>query len=489
MTSLDPRTPLLVGAGQFIQRPDNPSDALEPVAMMRESLVAAAADAGAPGLLDRITDTWAVKGAWPYPDPGALLRDEFGNDSRTGLSADGGNTPQSLVNKACLRIMAGQADVVAIVGAEGIWSRRRARRSGDRIPYTEQESGSPEELGPDLSMSLKVELQRGFEAPINFYPTFESAFRAQRGESIEEHRQRVARLWATFNEVAVANPYGWLRTPMTAEEIASPDNGNRMVGFPYTRAMNSNWDLDLGAGLILCSVEAAEAAGVPRDRWLFPHAGTDGHDTMAVSHRENLHSSPAIRVAGAKVMELAGVGPDSFDHVDLYSCFPSAVQISATELGLGLERQLTVTGGLTFAGGPLNNYVTHSIATMAGLLRDEPGTVGLCSANGGYLTKHAFGIYSTEPPAEGFRHADCQAEIDTHPTVALDDTYVGSGTIEGYTVMHGRDGAEVALAAVRTPNGRQWANSTDPALMAAMVTEEHVGRAVAVTPEYHLEMG
>ena len=84
---------------------------------MRVALEAAADDAGARSLLDRATDTWVVKGAWPYPDPAALLRDEFGNNSRTGISTDGG-TPQSLVNKASLRIQSGEADVVLIVGAE-----------------------------------------------------------------------------------------------------------------------------------------------------------------------------------------------------------------------------------------------------------------------------------------------------------------------------------------------------------------------------------
>lgn len=487
--TLDPNTPVLVGAGQFIQRPENPAEALEPVAMMREALSSAADDAGARQLLDRATHTWVVKGAWPYPDPGALLRDEFGNQSRTGLSYDGGNTPQSLVNKASLRIMAGDADIVLIAGAEGIWSRRRAKRAGERVPYTDQSPTAPDEmLGIDVTMSHKVELERGMAMPINFYPLFESAYRHSRGETIDEHRDRISQLWKGFNDAAVANPYAWLRAPMTADEIRSPDNGNRMVGFPYTRAMNSNWDLDQAAALIVCSVEAAEAAGVPRDRWLFPHSGTDGQDTNYVSNRGELHTSPAIRVAGRRAMELAGVGPDTIDHVDLYSCFPSAVQIGATEMELGLDRPLTQTGGLTFAGGPLNNYVTHSIATMANLLRDEPGTVGLCSANGGYVTKHAFGIYSTTPPSSGFRHQDCQDEIDRFPSVEFDADYIGPATIEAYTVMHGATGPEVALAAVTTPNGRQWANCADAATMDAMITEEHIGREVEISPDFAFEL-
>ena len=484
-SQIDPRTPVLVGAGQFKQRPEVPVEALEPVAMMAEALAAAAQDAGAPGLTSRATHTWVVKGAWPYSDPAALLNERFGATGKTGLSTDGGNTPQSLVNEACQRISAGEADIVLIAGAEGIWSRRRARRADQRIPYTDQTGVLPDEyLGKDVVMNNKVEAERGLRDPICLYPVFESAFRASRGESMDGHRDRVSTMWEKFNQAAVANPYAWVRTPMTAEEIRNPSPSNRLVGFPYTKSMNSNWDLDLAAALIVCSAEAAAAAGVPADRWVFPHAGTDGRDTDFVSNRGDLHSSPAIRVAGRRSMELAGVDVDDIDYVDLYSCFPSAVQISATELGLGLERDLTLTGGLTFAGGPLNNYVTHSIATMANTLRENPGSIGLCSANGGYLTKHAFGIYSTSPPSDGFRHEDCQHEIDQFPSVELDDDYSGDATIEAYTVMHGREALEVALAAVRTPNGRQWARCSDPSLMDEMTQTEFIGTDVVVSDSF-----
>jgi acetyl-CoA C-acetyltransferase len=379
---------------------------------------------------------------------------------------------------------------VLIVGAETIWSRRRVRRAGGEYRTTVQTGVEPDELlGAEVAMSSPVEVERGFEAPINFYPTFESAVRADRGESIDEHRSRISRLWHRFNEVAIANPYSWVHEPMTAEQIREPGPGNRMVGFPYTKAMNSNWDLDQAAALVLCSAEAAERHGVARDRWVFPWAGTDGADTYLVSNRWELYESPAIRTAGRRAFELAGVGPDDLAHVDLYSCFPSAVQISAAELGLGTERQLTVTGGLTFAGGPLNNYVTHSIATMAGVLRDDPGSIGLCSANGGYVTKHAFGIYSTTPPAGGFRHEDCQAEIDRFPTRELAADHTGAVVIEAYTVMHGADGPERALFACRLADGRrQWAGSSDPALMAAVMADEHVGRTAQVTPAFDLEL-
>ena len=141
-----------------------------------------------------------------------------------------------------------------------------------------------------------------------------------------------------------------------------------MISWPYTKLMNSNNMVDQGAVIILAAAEKATHLQIPTERWVFPYAGTDSHDTYAIGERAELHRSPAIRIAGQRVLELAGVGIDDIDLIDVYSCFPSAVQVAAAELGLPLAdagRPLTVTGGLTFAGGPWNNYVTHSIATMA----------------------------------------------------------------------------------------------------------------------------
>ena len=486
MSTVDPRTPVIVGAGQFLQRPPEPTDALEPVEMMAEAVRRAAQDAGVAGLAERADAIRVVKGAWPYHDPGRIVAERLGASPRqTALSTDGGNTPQSLVNRSCLEIQAGRLDVVVLVGGEGIWSRRRARRAGETIPYTD-DSASPaaEVLGHELKMSSRLEMERGFEAPINIYPTFENAIRAQRGESIPEHRTRISELWERFNQVAVDNPYAWVRRPMTAEQIRTPGADNRMVGFPYTKAMNSNWDLDQAAALILCSAAAAEAAGVARDRWVFPWAGTDAHDTMLFSERDNFWSSPAIRTAGRVAFELAGRSVDDVAHVDLYSCFPSAVQIAASELGLSQDRQLTLTGGLPFAGGPLNNYVMHSLATMTAVAREHPGDLVLVSANGGFVTKHAIGLYATEPPSRPFRHADVQDEVDRFPSRQVDGDYRGPATIEAYTVMHGAEGPEVALVTALTPGGRRvLATSRDAATMASFMADEPIGRAAEIAPD------
>ena len=228
----------------------------------------------------------------------------------TSVSANGGNTPQSYLNALATRISTGEMSCAVFVGAETIWSRRRQRRAEMAVPFTGQADVEPDErFGADVLMQTDFEQERGMEMPIHFYPLFDSAIRHARGETIDQHRDRLARLWQTFNQKAVENEFAWSRTPMTAAEIRDASPTNRMVGFPYTKAMNSNWDLDQAAAVLLCSAEVAEAAGVPRDKWVFPWAGTDAHDTYAVSNRRDLHSSPAIIEAGKKLFSLAGSWP------------------------------------------------------------------------------------------------------------------------------------------------------------------------------------
>jgi len=223
---------------------------------------------------------------------------------------------------------------------------------------------------------------------------------------------------------------------------------------------------------------------------VFPHSGTDAHDHYFVSEREDLGRSPAMRLAGRKALGLAGVGVDDLAHIDLYSCFPSAVEITAYELGISTDRPLTVTGGLSFAGGPWNNYVMHSIAAMAERLRAEPAAVGLVSANGGFITKHAFGVYSTEPPATPFQHADVQDEVDALPKRELCEEPDGEIAIETWTALHDREGnPETGIVVGRLDDGRRAiGTSQDADVLKALVTEDLAGRRARVAPDGATEL-
>jgi acetyl-CoA C-acetyltransferase len=490
--TLDPRTPVLIGSGQFLHRAASLDDALHPAQLMAEAVRLAAADAGLAGV--PVPESLRVVSllSWRYGNPAWAVARELGiSPAHLAVTTNGGNSPQSLVNLTAGQIQRGELDLAVLTGGESWRSRMRARRQGVELEWPKApDELAPELLGEELVMNHPAEIERKIGMPVQVYPMFETAIRAAAGRSVDEQLRVSSELWARFSQVAATNPYAWIRTALSAEEIRTPGPTNRMIGFPYPKYMNSNNDVDMGAALIVCSVAKAEAMGVPRDRWVFVHSGTDCHEHQFISERDRFDRTPAIELGGALALELAGIGIDDVAIVDLYSCFPSAVQLGAQSLGLSLDRQLTRTGGLSFAGGPWNNYVMHAIATVATELRAAPGERGLVWANGGFATKHAFGVYSTEPPAAGFRHTTPQDRIDALPrrSVVLPGDAAGAATVEAYTVLHDRDGApERAIAACLTPTGgRAWGDSTRPDVLAAMLEGEWVGRATTLTPDGEL---
>ena len=473
------RTPVLVGVAQVLQRGEDLDAAREPLELMVDAVRAAAEDARCPALLARAGAVRVVRGMWRYADPGRVVAERVGcPNAKTALTQYGGNYVQTAVSQTFLDIQRGALDVAIVTGAECGRTWARLSKQGKPTGWSEAPGTPDETIGDDLVLSHAAEVARGIRMPIQMYPIFDVALRAARGESVDAHLRRISELWAGFSAVAAGNPNAWIRERKSAEEIRTPGPENRPVSFPYPMLMNSNSRVDMGAALILTHEELARSLGVPREKWIYPHAATDARDHTFVSERDELHRSPAIRIAGARALELAGVEAKDLAHRDLYSCFPSAVQVSAAELGLDERRPLTVTGGLTFGGGPMNNYVMHGIARMAEVLRGDAGSLGLVTGNGGYLTKHAFCVYSTEPPAQPYRHEDLQPRVDALPRRGVAADHAGPVAIEAYSVMYGDDGSpNVAHAAVRLPDGRRaWGNVTDRETAAAMTREEFCGR-------------
>ncbi len=479
---MNPNTPVIIGIAQILQRDADPATSKEPVDLMVEAVKAAAEDAGNPELLQRIDSMRVVRGIWRYRQPAGYVADKVGSPQAEKVgTCYGGNMVQSTLNATAVDILNGEHELVVLTGAEYGRTQAKAKKAGIALTATETDGPYDRMIGKDEPMSGEAEAARKILAPIQMYPIFENALRYQEGESVEVHQRKISELWSRFSQVASTNPNAWIQDPVDAVDIRTPGSTNRMVSFPYPKLMNSNSAVDMGAAVILCSQKVADELGIAAEKRVYPWVGTDAHDTYTVSERDNLYSSPAIRIAGSRALALAGLDPSELDFVDVYSCFPVAVQVAARELGLSLDRQLTVTGGLTFGGGPLNNYVMHSIARMVEMLRENPGKRGLVTANGGFLTKHAFGVYSTTPPAQDYQHEDVQSEVDATPRREWLVDYEGEVTIESYTVMFAGDQPAVGHAACLTPDGkRTWANTEDADLLAAMQREEFCGRPAKV---------
>lgn len=493
-------TPILVGCGQVTDQTTGFEAAHSPFDLIAEAGRLALADAGASGLA-RSIDTVAMIRLFSESSPRFITKlgtstnppksiaNRLGIDARRHVyTSSGGNMPQLLVNAFAEQIASGEIRAAVIAGGEALRTQNGLEREGRTNCWNEDPGGEPEFVGEMRRPWNDLEDRHRARAATAMYPLLENAIRAFRRSSITDHLESMGRLFARFSRVAADNPLATRREAFSAERLATVDEENRWIGFPYPRLMVSSAYVDQAAALIMTSVGEARRLGIPESKWVYLHGCADGHDHWYVSDRTDLHCSPAIRWGAKKALEMAGTTLDDMQFFDLYSCFPSAVEIGCQEIGLAEDdpRGLTVTGGLAFFGGPGNNYVTHSIAEMMCRVRAQRGSLGLVTAIGNYVTKHSFGIYSTAPVHGAWRRESpsvLQRQLDALPTCPVVEHASGAATIETYTVMHNKAGPDysVLFGRLRQNGARFVANTAaDPKVLADLQQRDSLGRSGTV---------
>jgi acetyl-CoA C-acetyltransferase len=504
---IDPRTPILVGCGQITDTTGAASNERSRVAFCAEAAAAALNDAGAEiggHGLGHMVDAIAVmeffsdispRFASPFgrsSNPPQSVADRLHAHPRQLLySHSGGNMPQYLVNRFAEEIANGETDLALICGAELLRSTQNARKAGQKIDWNEDPGGEPVRIGDPRFGFSEEEGRHELRAAIHFYPLLENAIRGGLGRDVPSHMKAMGRLFERLASVARDNPLATRREGYGADALSTISGDNRWICFPYPRLMNANAIIDQAAAVLMTSVGKAREWGIPPDRWVFLHGCADGTDTWVVSEREKLNASPAIHGCARIALDMANKKVADVDAFDLYSCFPSAVEVAMQEIGIAEDdpRPISVTGGLPFFGGPGNNYVTHSIAEMMNVVRRKPGSFGMVTANGNYLTKHSAGLYSTEPIKGPWKREDpkkFQAELDARPKRRVETKPTGTGTVETYCVTYGKEAPErgYILGRLDASGDRFVAMApNEPALLADMMTREQLGRKVSVSDE------
>ncbi len=496
------RIPILVGAGQVTQREADPMQALSPIDLTASAARQAAADAGPGPALLKALDTVVVIRAFSdtswrftcpfgrYANPPQSLANRLGATASQRLvyTYAGGNMPQWCVNRLFEMVTRGEVSAALIAGGEALATQKAAQRANLTLDWSEDPGGRFDSWGVEKRGWSDAEERHRMAGAIFAYPMIENAIRGARGRSISDHGKAMGALFAQFAAVAADNPMADRRQGFTADDIATLSPANPYIGFPYTKLMNANAFIDQSAALILTSVAKARELGISEDRWVYLHGCADAYDHWYLSDRKNFYSSPAMSVVARETLAMAEATIADMDYLDLYSCFPSAVEIACAEMGIDETdpRGLTVTGGLPYFGGPGNNYVTHSIAEIMAKVRAKPGTKGLVTANGNYITKQSAGIYSTAPIERPFAPPDpalYQAEInaDKGPDFCAEPT--GKASIETYTVMHDREGPAFAILYGRLEDGRRFVANTpdDHALLEDMTRHDYLASSGTVS--------
>lgn len=464
----DGRSPVLIGAAQRSVRPgDAPAGDLplegasDPLALLEAVARGALADAGlGPAALASLDTIGLVDSlGWSPRNGPRLLAGRLGAAPRRELvTGVGGEGPLVLLNHAARAIARGESELALLVGVNVIRSFRLARAKGVHLDLPLGGEGAPTAISASRPGHSPREERYGLVLPVTVYPLFENALRARRRESLDVHRARLGALMAPFTRVAAANPHAWFPVERSADELVRVGPENRPVAFPYPKYLNAVIETDQAAAVLVASEAAARRLGVPAARdvgWWGGGAAVE--DPWFATERPDFAACPALEAAGRTALDEAGLRVDGLAHLDLYSCFPIAVELACEALGLAEDdpRGLTVTGGLPYAGGPGNNYCLHAVAAAAERVRADGGSA-LVTGNGWYLTKHSASVLG--PGARPVAAAAPASEpAAAPPVVAFAEEAAGGAHVETYTVVYDRAGAPTqGIVVGRQEDGRRF---------------------------------
>ena len=488
----DGRAPVLIGVAQRSVRPGDPpagdlplEGASDPLALLDAVARGALADAGlGPTALASLDTIGLVDALGWYPKNGPrLLADRLGASPRRELvTGVGGEGPLLLLNHVARALARGESELALVVGVNVIRSFRLARAKGVHLDLPLGGNGAPTAVSVSRPGHSPREERYGLAAPVTIYPLFENALRARRGESLEAHRARLGALMAPFTRVAASNPHAWFPVERSADELVRVGPENRLVAFPYPKYLNAVIETDQAAAVLVASEAAARRLGLPAVRDVGWWGGAVAvEDPWFATERPDFAACPALGSAARAALSEAGVGVDALAHIDLYSCFPIAVELGCEALGLAEDdpRGLTVTGGLPYAGGPGNNYSLHAVAAAVERVRASGGSA-LATGNGWYLTKHSASVLGpgARPVAAAAAPPEPAAPAP-RPAVAFAEKAEGAARVETYTVVYDRAGAPTqGIVVGREEGGRRFLARLpdDRALLEAFAAREGVGR-------------
>jgi len=437
--------PIIVGAAQFTQH-KHTLDPLDPLNLMVEACTMALNGVGTTNLKKFIDSVYMINiNSWSYEDaPEELSKRLCLKPTHKIYLSDGGDSPQMLVNRAAKAITSGKSQAILITGGEAFYFRYKGKKRKLNLNWPQWKA--PKCMEGKLWNGINEFANKyKLKSPPVTYAILETAVRAASGRSLEEHKNHIGKIFEHFSRIASNNPYAWTQCSYTAKEIITPTSQNRYITHPYTKLMCSNVFVDQSSALIMTSKGIAEKLKIDSKLWIYPMGGADFKNIYDITQRPKLNNSPAAKEGAIIALEQAGLKLDDIDLFDIYSCFPSIVEIIKKEIGIKEDdpRPLSITGGLPYFGGPWSNYSLHAIVSAVNLIRKNPLLKIMVIANGGYNTKQSFGIYGTEPPLIQWgeqNNAEIQQSILARQLPKPMEQAYGNLTIEGYTITYDRIG-------------------------------------------------
>ena len=470
--------PVLIGIGS-LQQKGSFYELDEALILMEKATLSAVEDTENLSIVDYIDEVQVPKGYWAYRDPGKWIAEKHGFSHAQTSVTKIGVLQQNLINSACHKIINGDIRASLIVGGEARFKKIQALKEG--LKFEEMELA----VNPDHYVKAKEDLYIPEELDalgmmaVGYYAIIESAMRYKHKRGLEEHETFLGELYERFSEIAAKNPHAWNQKIFSADEIKAPSMKNQRIAYPYNKLHNSSWNVNQASAMILCSEELADQLKVPKEKRVYPLISSETNHMIAVIQRPDMTKPLGLNLAADYLLNTAALHKIQPSFYELYSCFPVAVQLFAEALNIPSQTDKTITGGMPFAGGPLNNYMLHATVQALEKIRKNPSEIGLVTGVSGMMTKQALAIWGKDPLVD-FQLKDVTKDAEAlEIPVPMSSVQDGEAAVLGCTVLYEKHEPLKAVFYAEDFNGaRKVLTSNNKEIIQSVGAEEWVGKKI-----------
>ena len=469
--------PVIVGVGT-VQQKGNFDELDEALVLMDLAFKKSLDDTTNHEIKNYIDEIQIPKGFWRYRDPGKWVAEKNDiNNVKTSVTKVG-VLQQNLINSTCNKIINGEIRAGLILGGEARYKMLRAHIENKTFNETELK------VNPDYYIKANDELQHKVEEEelglmaVGYYAIIESALRASTNKNFNEYHKDIANLYSEFSRIGSLNDDGWIEEPLTPDEILNQSKKNPLQAFPYNKYHCTSWNVNQSCSMIICSEELADKLNIPKTKRVYPLASSETNHMITPIQRPNITDPKGMKLAAEFILDICASNNIKPNLYDLYSCFPVAVHMFSKSLNVDLSKEATITGGMPFAGGPLNSYVLHSTIKMILKIRNDNSKIGIVTGVSGMMTKQSYALWSKNPDIEfSFKDFTSEASKEEAP-VKISSLSDGAGTIIGYTTIKSTNHKKAVIYLDSDDGKRKLITSSDESIIKSMENEEWVKRKI-----------
>ena len=471
------KKPVVIGLG-ITQQKGSYAELDEALFLMEKVAMRAINDCGNPKIKDFIDVIDIPKGFWRYRDQGKWIaeKNNFPN-AKTSVNKIG-VLQQHLINNTCNKIIKGEIRAGLILGGESRAKMIAALKEG--IEYKEMELST----NPDQYVKAKDDLYGEGEAEalglmaVGYYAVMESAMRKSKNLNLKEHEDYLGSMYADFSEIASKNQYAASDKSISKDQIMLANSDNKPMAYPYNKYHCTSWNVSQASAILICEEGLADQLNISKQKRIYPMASSETNHMIALIQRPSLISSAGLKLASEKINAVVDKHSINLNLIDLYSCFPVAVQQFENVLNLNTKTSRTITGAMPFAGGPLNNYMLHATVQALLKLRSQSGH-SLITGVSGMMTKQSFCLWSSEYQMP-FYHADVTKKAQQlDKPIPISNAKHGNGIVIGCTVLYEDTKPNLGVFYIEDSQGeRKVVTSEDKAIITSMREEEWIEKEI-----------